>query len=156
MRFLVLALLFALVAVVCASPFVGAVLDFERRGGGKGGGGGKMLEKLCSMLDEDIAKGESKFAKMRALRDCLAAKGLTTMKDCQVTAYGSNPSTLAEIKHLMCPIDPNKQKAFKDCVKAKGKPDKAALKVAFGECKRGSGDPHPPPEAPPMPGTTEE
>jgi hypothetical protein len=66
MRFLVLALLFALVAVVCASPFIGAVLDFERRGGGKGkgkgGGRGKMLEKLCSMLDEDIAKGESKCA----------------------------------------------------------------------------------------------
>ena len=61
MRFLILALFYALVAVVCASPFLGAVQDFERRGGGKGGRG-KMLEKLCASSDVDIAKMEPKCA----------------------------------------------------------------------------------------------
>jgi hypothetical protein len=66
MRFLVLALLFAFVAVVCASP----VLDDgdgagkgkgKGRGKGKGGrGNGKRVSMgtLCEMSDNEIAKGE--------------------------------------------------------------------------------------------------
>ena len=57
MRFLILALLYALVAVVCASPFLGAVQDFERRDGK----GGNKLEKFCSMSDERNCEGRAKM-----------------------------------------------------------------------------------------------
>jgi hypothetical protein len=36
-----------------------------------------------------------------------------------VSTYGSEPSTLKEMKALMCPVDATKQAALKDCMKSK-------------------------------------
>ncbi|KIM81268.1 hypothetical protein PILCRDRAFT_821738 [Piloderma croceum F 1598] len=158
MRFLVLALLFALVAVVCAIPFRGAVQDLEQPSGGKGKGkgkGGNMLGKLCSMPDDEIAKAEPKFAKMRAFGDCMVANGVTFMRDCQNSAYGSELSSFKDMKASMCPPDATKQAAFKACL-SKGKPDKDAMKKARAACKVKASDPPPGMAALPMPGTPEE